>query len=383
MSGFLSSQRLSAKGATRTAIAVLNFGGPIGAADVEPFLFELFNDPDVIQLPVGPSVRRAIARRVSTTRAPKVVPQYAAIGGSPIVPMTMTQVEALRAELERKLGREPPPIHVGMRYTEPSIRAMVETIAKAPPDRLIALALYPHYSGTTTGSSFNALALELKAKDLDRLPVHYVPAFYDHPRYLAALAERIQHATAKASAEPHLLFSAHGLPSSYVRAGDPYQAQVQETVRLMVGRLGWTGSFGLAYQSKVGPVRWLKPSTEEEIDRLARAGTKEIVIVPVSFVSDHIETLYEIDVTFREFAEARGVKLIRTAALDAQPDFIGCLAEVLLAALEDDRYQGLGGHRCVRCLHPKPHEHRMRSLCVDCGHATPSYLMHLPPVREP
>lgn len=377
---FLDRSRL---GASHTDLVVLNFGGPRSAEEVEPFLFELFNDPDVIRLPFGgPALQERFARLISRRRAPLVAPSYAKIGFSPIIPTTLRQVEALRLALA---GRGlTPRIHVIMRYTEPFAEGVVEAIAKDPPERLVALALYPHYSGTTTGSSMGDLSAALEARGLGRLPVHYIPAFYDHPRYLAALHARIEEARVHV-ADPtraHLLFSAHGLPSSYFIAGDPYPTQVQETVRLVMRTLDWPGTHALSFQSRVGPVRWLAPSTDQEIRRAIAAGAKEILVVPVAFVSDHIETLHEIDVELAEVAERRGAHLHRAPALDTHPDFVECLADVTARAFADDSYGGLGAHRCVRCLLPKPHEHRMRVKCMDCGHDTPAHLLRLPPVRE-
>lgn len=380
MNGFIDKARLSESGPKRSALVVLNFGGPLNAGEVEPFLTELFDDPDIIQLEPA-ALRRLFAKAISRSRAPAVTPQYEAIGFSPIVPTTFKQIEALAA----LLGPNAPKIYTGMRYTAPTIKSMVREIARDRPDRLVALSLYPHFSGSTTGSSFNSFALAMKKAGLGRLPVRYVPAFYDHPRYLAALIDRIKAAIAKIKnpAEAHLIFSAHGLPSSYFLRGDPYPTQVQETVRLVMRQLAWSGTYGLAFQSKVGPIRWLEPSTEQEIHRVADHGVKEVVVVPIAFVSDHIETLYEIDVTFHEFAESHGVTLVRTEALNLHPEFISCLAEVVQTALADDIYQGLGQHHCVRCLLPRPHEHRMRTQCLDCGHKTPEYLLRLPPVKEP
>ncbi len=379
MNGFIDKARLSETGPKRTALVVLNFGGPLSAAEVEPFLYELFDDPDVIQLRPA-ALRRQLARTISHRRAPKVIPQYEAIGFSPIVPTTEKQIAALA----EALGPSGPKIYRGMRYTAPTIESMVKEIARDKPDRLVALSLYPHYSGSTTGSSFNAFSSAMKDAGLGRLPVRYVPAFYDHPRYLAALRDRIDSAIKKVANpdQAHLIFSAHGLPSSYYQGGDPYPTQVQETVRLVMRELPWKGSYGLAFQSKVGPVRWLEPSTEQEIHRVAALGIKEVIVVPIAFVSDHIETLYEIDVTFAEFAASHGSKLVRTEALNLHPEFIGCLADVVRGALADDTYQGIGEHHCVRCLLPRPHEHRMRSQCLDCGHKTPEYLLRLPPVKE-
>jgi protoporphyrin/coproporphyrin ferrochelatase len=366
----------------RSGLVILNFGGPAKLEEVESFLTELFADPDVIKLPVGgPGVQRRFAETLARRRTPKVRSQYEQIGGSPIVATTMKQIEALKNALVERRG-EAPQIFYGMRYTEPTIAKMVAEIAREKPERLVALALYPHYSNTTTGSSFNAFAHAMKAAGLERLPVQYIPAFYDHPRYLAAMRSLIEEAAPRDRSKVHLLFSAHGLPAAYYRAADPYPTQVQESIRMIMRELDWPGTWSLAFQSKVGPARWLEPNTEQEIHRVAHGGTKEIVIVPISFVSDHIETLYEIDVTFQEAAARAGAKLIRTRALDTHPEFIACLAEVVSKALDDTAFQGLGKHRCVRCLLPKPHEHRMRVQCMDCGFQTPAYLLHLPPVKD-
>lgn len=369
--------------AARTDVVVLNFGGPQKVEEIEPFLFELFNDPDVIQLPVGgPALQARFAEILSRRRTPGVTPHYASIGFSPTIPTTLEQVEALRDAL--KTRGLTPRMHVIMRYTEPFADRVATDIARDRPGRIVALALYPHFSGSTTGSSMNDLSRALGERGLGRLPIHYIPAFYDHPRYLAAVTSTIQEGRAQLTdpATAHLLFSAHGLPSSYFLAGDPYPTQVQDTVRMLMRDLGWPGTHALAFQSKVGPVRWLTPSTDQEIRRVAALGVKELLVVPIAFVGDHIETSYEIDVQFREIAEALGMKLHRARALNTHPDFIECLADVTARAIADDTYGGMGKHKCVRCLLPKPHEHRMRVQCMDCGHKTPEYLLRLPPVRE-
>lgn len=355
---------------------VLNFGGPREQAEVEPFLFELFNDPDVIQLPVGTGLQRKFAATLSARRAPIVVPHYEHIGGSPLVPTTMAQVEALIVAL----GSEAPKVHVGMRYTAPTIAAVADALAADPPERIVALALYPHYSITTTGSHFNALSSELRRVGLHRLPVHYVPAFYDHPDYIEAMVARIHEATPQGR-QPHLLFSAHGIPSSYAKdKADPYPDQIKDSVRMIMRAFG-DRPYSLAFQSRVGPVRWLEPSTEAELMRLAEAGVTEVLVVALSFVTEGIETLQEIDVQFREVAEARGLTMHRAPTVDTHPRFIECLADVVRRALADESHEGLGQHRCVRCLIPKPHAHRTKVQCLDCGHETPQFLLQLPPVR--
>ena len=360
----------------RSGIVILNFGGPRSAEEVEPFLFDLFDDPDVIQLPLGPRFQRRFATLLSSRRAPSVTHHYEGIGFSPLVETTMAQGDAVKSAL----GEDAPPIYVGMRYTPPTIEEMVKTIAADPPDRLVALALFPHYSDTTTGSSFNRFSECMKAAGLGALPVRYVPAFYDHPKYVSALAASITAADAPAGS--HLLFSAHGLPSSYAREGaDPYPDHVKASVRLTVDALAWTAGYSLSFQSQVGPVRWLKPSTEEALMRLAGDGVTDVIVVPVSFGTEGIETLYEIDQLFGDVAKRLGVTLHRAKTVDTHPDFIACLVDVLQGALADDGTGGLGTHHCVRCLLPKPHLHRTKVKCLDCGHRTPQFLLRLPPVR--
>ncbi|MBI2372897.1 MAG: ferrochelatase [Deltaproteobacteria bacterium] len=361
----------------RQTIAFLNFGGPETAEAVEPFLYSLFDDPSVIRLPGGLLLQHRFASLIAKRRAPRVIEQYEKIGFSPLVRTTLAQARALRASL----GPDAPEILVGMRYTEPSISKVAEAIAKSKPDRIVAIALFPHFSQTTTGSAFDLLSDELAARDLGGIPVHHVPAFYEHPSYLSAMKGLIAGALAKLE-DAHLLFSAHGLPSSYYRSGDPYPAQIHESVRLLVRALAWSGPYSLAFQSRVGPVRWLGPSTEEELDRLAALeGPRNVLVVPMSFTTEGIETLYEIDVTFREHAERRGLRLFRVPTVDTHPDFIDCLRDLVVRGLGDLSHRGLGAHTCVRCLLPKPHAHRTRVVCPDCGFKTPRYSLRLAPPK--
>lgn len=356
----------------KTGIVLLNFGGPRDAGEVEGFLYNLFADRDVIRLPVGRVIQERIARRVSKRRAPEVIHQYEAIGGgSPLVPMTFEQADALRTELARRLGTAAPPLFVGMRYTPPFTREAVRELREQGIDRIVAIALYPHYSIATTGSSFNDLARCLAAAGMADVPVSYIPGWFDDARYLAALAGRIREGLERlaAGADAHILFSAHGLPSSYIRDGDPYQAQIQATVRSVLRTLDWRGSSSLCYQSRVGPVRWLSPSTEFELRRLGRAGTQALLVVPVSFVGDHIETLFEIGVTYRALALEEGITRFEVApALDTHPELIGCLADRIERALQqpDERV-------CVRCLLPREEEHHYARRCPDCHFRKPLF----------
>lgn len=352
-------------------LLLLNFGGPRDLAEVEPFLFNLFNDPDCIPLGAGSYAQALFADLVSSRRSPRIREQYAQIGGrSPIVADTLAQAEALRAELARR-GRHLP-VRVAMRYTEPSIAEAVKAIAQARPRRVVALALYPHFSFATSGSSYTVLADAMAKAGLQDLPVRFVPAWPEAPGYVAALADTVRQALAKAPAgvQPHLLFSAHGLPTSFLKRRDPYPEQVQATVRAVVRALDWRGSYGLAYQSKVGPARWLSPATDAVLQSLGQAGQEAVVVVPISFVNEHIETLFELDLEYGHLAQEAGVKhFLRAPAVGQAPAFIGALADLAEAALAPGQARA-----CIRCLLPKDEAHHARKSCLDCGMKTPRFL---------
>lgn len=362
-----------------TGVALLNFGGPQTADEVEPFLTNLFADRDVIQLPIGRRLQDRLARRVARRRSPEIIHQYEAIGFSPLVPVSMRQAGALGAELRRRLGDAAPSIAVGMRYTAPWTRDAVAELKAAGVDSIVALALYPHYSIATTGSSFNDLTRSLVAAGMGEVPVHHVPAWFHHPGYLAAMAARIREGVARMGGDDiHLLFSAHGLPSSYVRKGDPYQQQVHATMRAVLRELDWRGGATLAWQSRVGPVRWLSPSTEVALAQLGADGVRSLVVVPVSFVGDHIETLYEIDVTYRKNALDAGItRFALMPPLDEHPDLIACLADQVERALAKpaDRV-------CVRCLLPREEAYHFARRCGDCHFRKPLFAVHEQERRE-
>ena len=336
----------------RTVLLVLNFGGPQRPGEVEPFLLQLFSDPDVIPIPGPALVRAAVADLIASRRWPRTADQYARIGGgSPLVPMTFKQAEAVVAALAA--GGVEVELHVGMRYTRPAIREALQAIRAGGPARIVALALYPHYSFATMGSSYGEVARELAKLGMGaEWPVTYVPAYPDDPDYVAAVAATVRDALADlpADARPHLLFSAHGLPVSFVEKGDPYPAHVRATVGAVVRELGWTGPFSLAWQSKVGPAAWLTPATDDALRELGAFGTQAVVVVPVSFVGDHIETLFELDVEYRHVAEQAGIRhWRRAAALDLHPRFIDALARQVREALTPAAPLPLG---CCRLPRP-------------------------------
>lgn len=309
----------------KTAVLLLQMGGPDSIEAVEPFLLNLFSDREIIK--IGPAfLQPFIARRICRKRAPKVEGYYSQIGGkSPIRELTEAQAKTL----EEKLGGNFR-CFVAMRYWKPTTIDALAAIKKEGISRVIALSLYPHYSRATTGSSINELKRVLREAGA-RFEVSYVDRFYDHPLYIAALAARIEEGLAQFSdrSDVELVFSAHSLPQSFIDEGDPYLSHILETVRLVMERLG-NVNYHLAFQSRAGPVKWLEPSTEEMIQKLAKGGCKELLMVPLSFVSDHIETLYEIDIQYAEEAKELGIEHFRRSpSLNTSSLFIDCLADLV------------------------------------------------------
>jgi ferrochelatase len=314
------------------AVVLLNMGGPSSLEEVEPFLYNLFRDQDLIPLPLGFLWQRRFARMVSRARAKVVRGYYQRIGSrSPIGDITRAQAEAL----ERRLNAAGPRryrCHVAMRYTAPFTREAVRAIGRDGSQTLIALSLYPHYTTATTGSSLWELRRELAgpppaAGAIDLIEIDRWP---DDPRYLDALTAQV-----KAGLEGfpearrvgvELLFSAHGLPEAFIKKGDPYVEHLHLTIAGVLDRLGGQHPWRLSFQSRAGKARWLEPETEATLKLLARTGRKDVLCIPISFVSDHIETLYEIDLLFGEAAEKLGLVFKRAPSLNAEPLFIEALA---------------------------------------------------------
>ncbi|HTP64520.1 MAG TPA: ferrochelatase [Geobacteraceae bacterium] len=309
----------------KTAVLLLQMGGPDSIAAVEPFLFNLFSDRDIIS--IGPAfLQPLIARFIARRRAPKSESFYKQIGGrSPIRELTELQARTL----EKALGPEYR-CFVAMRYWRPTTADALAAVKKEGISRIIALSLYPHYSRTTTGSSMAELKRALMQAGTE-FTVSCIDRFYDHPLYIKALAARIEEGLADFADRDmaHILFSVHSLPQSVIDGGDPYLDHILETVRLVMERFAGM-DYHLAFQSRAGPIKWLEPSTEEMLKRLADAGCENLLVVPLSFVSDHIETLYEIDIQYAEEARALGIGNFRRApALNDSPLFIECLAELV------------------------------------------------------
>jgi ferrochelatase len=315
----------------RPGVVLFQLGGPDTLEAIEPFLFNLFCDPDIIDFPFARIGRKPLAKLISTTRASKVRHHYSVIGGgSPIRRFTQAQATALQFLL-REMGVDAH-CFVAMRYWHPFTSEAIEQLRAVGCDEVVLLPLYPQYSRTTTGSSLN----EWRKLFADDLPVHCVEPFYRHDLYLDALAEKIEEGLGRfpCPERAELVFSAHSVPVSVIEKGDPYQRQIEETVRLVMQRGGWENPHRLCYQSKVGASKWLRPSLHATLKDLAAEKAGEVCVVPIAFVSDHVETLGEIDHEAREEAAALGIEHFEmTAGLNDSPTFIAALADLVLTAL--------------------------------------------------
>lgn len=321
----------------RLGVLLLNLGGPDRLEDVGPFLYNLFSDPEIIRLPFA-WLQKPLAWLISSRRTQKSQENYKQIGGgSPLRRITEAQGEALREQLSA-LGQEAS-IYVGMRYWHPYTSEAIARIIQDKIERLVILPLYPQFSISTSGSSFRLLEQLWKEDSrLQRIEYTVIPSWHKQPGYLQAMTELIVQELDQFPNpdEAHIFFSAHGVPKSYVEeAGDPYEQEIEECTHLIMETLNRPNFYTLAYQSRVGPVEWLQPYTQDAIKELGDKGVKDLVVVPISFVSEHIETLQEIDIEYRELAEESGIhNFRRVPALNTNPVFINALADLVLDALK-------------------------------------------------
>jgi protoporphyrin/coproporphyrin ferrochelatase len=348
----------AASGKPRTGIVMLNLGGPATLDDVAPFLLELFADREIIQLPLQRWLGPFIARR----RTPKVRGLYAAIGGgSPILRYTEAQGRGMVARLDR-LSPETAPhrFYVAFRYTRPKSEDALQRMHADGVERAVAFTQYPQFSCSTTGSSLNELwraASRTGLRDafewsiLDRWPVH--------PSFIEAMTETVREGLNEFAPADRdkvlLLFSAHSLPLDVIDRGDSYPQEVGASVQRVVERLGASNPYILAYQSDVGPVRWLGPSTAQVLRRLGARGHKHVLVVPIAFTSDHIETLSELDREYGEVAHEAGIAHYRRApALNDRPRFLDALAEMVRDHLQSGaNYSSQYLTRCAGCTNPQ------------------------------
>ncbi|MEH2439184.1 ferrochelatase [Nostoc sp.] len=326
----------------RVGVLLLNLGGPDKLEDVGPFLYNLFSDPEIIRLPFR-WLQKPLAWFIASRRTRTSQENYKQIGGgSPLRRITEAQGEALKEQLAY-LGQEAD-IYVGMRYWHPYTEEAIAQITQDNVEHLVILPLYPQFSISTSGSSFRLLD-KLWQEDPKLQPIEYtvIPSWYKQPGYLQAMAELIAQELEQYPNpdEVHIFFSAHGVPKSYVEeAGDPYQQEIEECTALIMQTLNRGNAHTLAYQSRVGPVEWLQPYTEDALKELGAQGIKDLVVVPISFVSEHIETLQEIDIEYREVAEESGIhNFRRVPAPNTHPVFINALADLVIDALKNPSFK--------------------------------------------
>jgi len=317
----------------KIAVVLFNLGGPDSVESVEPFLYNLFCDPDIFNLPFG---QKLFAKLISSRRAPKVAGEYKLIGGkSPINEWTEKQRSML--ELDLRNNYESIDVYTAMRYWNPLTAKIVDKVESKNYDKIILLPLYPHYSITTTGSSFNEWNRHYKG---DKSKLIFVNDYYTNHKYVEAINHRIDETVLRfrenVRKEIQIVFSAHGTPVSLVKKGDPYSKHIRQTVEAVMKLRNYSHNHHLCFQSKVGPMKWLEPATAKMIEELASQNKKNLLIVPISFVSDHVETLFELDIEYRHVAETVGIEnyIVMTGLNDSHL-FIEALSNLVKEKLNE------------------------------------------------
>ncbi|MEZ0329040.1 MAG: ferrochelatase [Dissulfuribacterales bacterium] len=319
-------------------VIFLNMGGPDSLEAVQPFLFNLFSDREIIHL--GPTfLQPFIARFIAAKRAPKSAKNYALIGGkTPLTAITQAQAEAVQQELAKR--NLTVPCMPGMRYWHPRTTDVLKELAGKGIRRVIGLSLYPHYSKATSGSSIGDFLESAMGLGIETTTIE---SFYAHSDYINALKQSmdaaLQGIRSKFGGLPKdltLLYSAHSLPVKFIQEGDPYLQHLEETIRCLEAKTNLSGI--LAFQSRSGPVKWLTPATDHMLMELGQKGIKNVLILPISFVSDHIETLYEIDIQYAELVKRFHMNIHRVPSLNTHPDFIRCLTDLILRQAQEVKW---------------------------------------------
>ncbi len=337
------SEPLTVEEGDRIGVVLMNLGGPNSVEQVAPFLYNLFMDPAIIDIPLGGALRHWLCKFISSTRAKAVGKDYEVIGGgSPITRLTREQSLSLEAVLNRQFGKQfgaEFKVYIAMRYWHPTSEEAAAQMQADGVNKVVLLPLYPQYSKTTTGSSLVYWWMLEQAGEIPQWPTTYVFEYAANPKYVQALSERIDEALQRFSRrvrdDVHLLFSAHGTPVKEMKERrDPYCCLVHATVDRVMSFRGFDRSYHVAFQSKVGPAEWLTPSTPDKLQELAKEGHTSVLVIPVAFVTEHIETSYELDIEVREEAEHAGIRQYEVMpALNCHPLFIEALSEATVAQL--------------------------------------------------
>ncbi len=321
----------------KIAILLANMGGPDSLEAVEPYLVEIFSDPDIIDIPLPKFLRNPLVHWLAKKRAPKSRQIYEKLGGkTPLLQITEQQAVALQQALNSDSENQYQ-VFPAMRYWHPFMEEVWQKIVKQDFDQILVLSMYPFYSSTTSGSIFNELQRLLKKYNTSPTRVQFIDRFGSHPLFVQSMVEILkENLEQKESNEPqHVLFSAHSIPMKRINQGDPYFEEVKQAVDAL--RLHFSEEqvkFYLSFQSKIGPVEWLSPSTEDKIEELALQGIKRLLVFPLGFVADNSETVYEIGMLYRDLAQEKGIEEYRRIeALNVRPSFIEALKQIVLENL--------------------------------------------------
>ncbi|GAB4309704.1 MAG: ferrochelatase [Myxococcota bacterium] len=306
-------------------VVLLNMGAPESRDGIEPYLFNLFSDPEIVNIPLGSIFRRFLARRIAKKRAPLAAEKYDFIGGkSPLLEETKKQAKKLSECLNI-------PVSIAMRYSEPRADAALSALSNEGVNKIIALPLYPQFSFSTTRSSIK----DIFAHKKDGIEIRTIESYYNDDAYISAMSALLESALSNADdfLKTHILFAAHGIPERYTKRGDPYIGQVNETARLIHKRLSPSMPYSLAFQSRVGPIKWHRPSLDEELENLLKSGVEQVILQPLSFVSENLETLYDLDIEFKQLSQRKGLKsFIRVKTPGDADEFIRALAKIVQTA---------------------------------------------------
>jgi ferrochelatase len=321
------------------AVIISNMGGPDSLEDIEPYLYNIFIDPDIIDIPLPSPLRKRFVRWFARKRAPESTEIYRQIGDkSPLLEITRRQAQLLEASLNEE-GTARFQVFPAMRYWHPLVEEVWSRIAAEGFDKLIVVSMYPFYSTTTTGSLLNLVARLNEKGDFGRDDLLFVDRYGDHPAFVNAMAEQILRALVKAEIRDreniHLLCSVHSIPERRVKKGDPYRTEVERCVEALRKRLPDNVKIHLSFQSKIGPIKWLEPATPNKIDELAQSGVTELVAYPLGFVADNSETLYEIGILYKNRAHDKGIEhFLRIDALNTDTLFIDALKQIIREKFE-------------------------------------------------
>lgn len=340
---FFPEDRLDISEGDRVGVVLLNLGGPNSVEEIEPFLYSLFMDPAIIDIPVGGIFRHWLCSFIARSRSNKVAKDYALIGGgSPINRLTYDQASNLEKALDRFYGQTTDvafKVYIAMRYWHPTTEETALRMKEDGVNKVVLLPLYPQYSKTTTGASLVYWWMLQEEGEIERCPTVAVNEYATHPKYVQAISDRIDQKLAAFPEETRsgvtLVFSAHGTPLYEMkRRKDPYCCLIHSTVEQVMNYRGDDLPYHVSFQSKVGPSEWLTPSTPDKLKELADAGRRLVLVIPIAFVTDHIETAFELDIEFREVAMGLGLQQYEvTDGLNSHPLFIEALAEAAVAKL--------------------------------------------------